>query len=307
MEYRIRPKTELYFCGKSNFMKENKYILLDVGGTSIKGFLANGTSGEILKHKEYPSKSGENAKSIFENFCNIVVDLKGEAEITAIGFAFPGPFDYKNGISLMKNIGKYDSIYGLSIEDELSKILPLFSGIKTIFLHDIEAFAIGCCDDNIERGICVCIGTGTGSAFIKNGNIIKESEFGVPENGWIFNKPYKDSIIDDYISARGLENLSLELLNRKDNGYELYQKCKSDDSNAVLVYKNFGEILLDCIKPFLEDFRPTELIFGGNIAKSFDYFGNAVRKYCDENNITVKVETDTSVKIMHGLIKCLDK
>ena len=35
--------------------------------------------------------------------------------------AFPGPFDYEQGISLMKGLNKYDQIYGMKIPQELRK------------------------------------------------------------------------------------------------------------------------------------------------------------------------------------------
>ena len=89
--------------------------------------------------------------------------------IAGAGFAFPGPFDYKNGISLMKEINKYDSIYGVSIETEIKKKLPILQKIPFKFLHDIEAFALGeyyfGLDAKPNRVFCLCIGTGTGSAF----------------------------------------------------------------------------------------------------------------------------------------------
>jgi glucokinase len=50
--------------------------------------------------------------------------LKG-SEDGRIGIAMPGPFDYLTGICLMKNVNKYESLYGLNIKQELSDRLGI--------------------------------------------------------------------------------------------------------------------------------------------------------------------------------------
>ena len=38
-------------------------------------------------------------------------------EVKAIGIAIPGPFDYVNGICLIKGVAKYENLYGFNIAD----------------------------------------------------------------------------------------------------------------------------------------------------------------------------------------------
>ena len=40
--------------------------------------------------------------------------------LLGIGIAMPGPFDYNEGISLIRNLGKYDSIFGVNVRQYLS-------------------------------------------------------------------------------------------------------------------------------------------------------------------------------------------
>ena len=80
--------------------------------------------------------------------------------------AIPGPFDYENGISRMQGLNKYDAIYGIPLEKKSRRACGTW--ISTIFvLHDIEAFALGEAGGNcrdVDKILCVCIGTGAGSA-----------------------------------------------------------------------------------------------------------------------------------------------
>lgn len=124
----------------------------------------------------------------------IIKEMAGRwkgASIDGIGMAFPGPFDYERGISLMQGLDKYDSIYGISIEEEMKKRTDFLQDTIFCFLHDVEAFALGesWFGEGREAGrlLCLCIGTGTGSAFIENKKVIKEKTEGVPDHGWIYN------------------------------------------------------------------------------------------------------------------------
>lgn len=57
--------------------------------------------------------------------------------------AIPGAFDYENGISRMQGLNKYDAIYGIPLEREIKARVPELGSARFLFLHDIEAFALG--------------------------------------------------------------------------------------------------------------------------------------------------------------------
>ncbi|MDP4851541.1 MAG: ROK family protein, partial [Saprospiraceae bacterium] len=62
---------------------------------------------------------------------------------TDIGFAIPGPFNYKNGIALFEGDNdKYESLHNVSIPEELSKYL-ISEKTNFRFLNDATSFAVG--------------------------------------------------------------------------------------------------------------------------------------------------------------------
>lgn len=295
----------------------DKYVLLDVGGTEIKGCTCD-ENGNIDKDMQYFSAhSREDKITIFDNFASVILELASgviktdkNARIKGVGMAFPGPFDYKNGISLMKNLDKYEDIYGKPIEIEIKSRLKenKVANLKEAdfcFLHDVEAFGLGASkaigakkDDKI---FCLSIGTGAGSAFIQGDVALKKKENGVPENGWIYNAPFRESIIDDYISARGLAKLSESIIGKAYSGKELFDLCESGDKNAREVYRLFGEMIAEAIETFLDSFKPDVLVIGGQITKSFEYFGNAIKGECTGRNIKIHLEKNTSLMAAKGL------
>ena len=121
-------------------------LCLDVGGTEIKAAVVqeNGTLlGEI---RYFPANSRESAPVLLDHFAEILQLLARDCEaVTGIRMAFPGPFDYEKGISLMQGLDKYDSLYGLELRKELMQRLNL-SGIKEediLFINDVSAFCSG--------------------------------------------------------------------------------------------------------------------------------------------------------------------
>ncbi len=294
----------------------NAYLMLDVGGTNLKAGILDEKGdlfgGEICS---FDAKAKGSKEEIFQNFAGVLTSLweklpEEDNRIKGIGMAFPGPFDYERGISLIHGLDKYESIYGVSIPEELPKYLPGFraageENCKFLFLHDVEAFALGECHfgsgKDSSRTMFLCMGTGAGSAFAQNKKILKGGDGQVPPMGWIFNTPFKESIIDDYLSVRGLGELSQKFFGQPKSGLELYQLCQQDDQTALAVYEEFGRWLRDAMVPFLESFKPDTFVLGGQLSKSFCYFGKEFEGECEKRKIKIHLTQDTSQRALEGL------
>ena len=233
-------------------MEQKKYILLDVGGTEIKGNVSD-RNGVRTKIRKFPAQAQKSTEKILDNFAKICRELMREADgsVVGVGMAIPGPFDYENGISRMQGLNKYDAIYGIPLEREIKARVPELGSARFLFLHDIEAFALG------ESWI----GTGAGSAFVENGKTVKTGK-GVPENGWIYQQPFGDSILDDYLSVRGLEQISLAVTGKVWSGKELYGLVKAGNMEAEEVWRRFGADVAAGLLPVLEKYQPDLLLLG---------------------------------------------
>jgi glucokinase len=298
--------------------------MLDVGGTKIKGGILN-ESGILLNGRihSFDSKSNRSKDEIFDNFADIIEVLSEQIEdtrkqIMGIGLAFPGPFDYANGISKMLGLNKYDTIYDCDFKKELlekmnkkSALVWMKKDLPFAFVHDVEAFAIGesHCGTaaDYHRVMYLCIGTGSGSSFSEDKNILKVKTDNFPENGWIYKTPFKDSIIDDYVSSRGLSKISEKFLGEAVEGSILYRLAAENQEGAILTFREFGHNAAEALIPYLESFKPGCLVLGGQISKSYSFFGAELEQYCKEHQITVSLAEDTSVSILKGLFIQINK
>lgn len=314
---------------------ESCYLMMDVGGTGIKAGLFSPSGQMIGSVRSFPARAKEGRRVIFRNFACVIQEMAQDRLVEGIGMAFPGPFDYERGISLMRGLDKYDDIYGLCIRDGVMEQLEMTGGsacvargCRFLFLHDVEAFAIGACLHGSVSGcrkvMCVCIGTGAGSAFVEDGRVLKKAQDGVPENGWIYNTPFKKGVIDDYVSVRGLRRLTESVFGQLEtvagpwsgeavggpalsapaapvDGAQLFALAEAGSGEAQNVFTTFGENVRDALWPFLDSFRPQGLVLGGQIAKSFSYFGKPLSEACRRTGTAVYTEPDTSIRAMEGL------
>ena len=134
------------------------------------------------------------------------------------------------------------------------------------------------------------------------GRLLVKTGKGVPENGWIYQQPFGDSILDDYLSVRGLEQISLAVTGKVWSGKELYGLVKAGNMEAEEVWRRFGADVAAGLLPVLEKYQPDLLLLGGQIAKSFSWFGKELERECEKRKIRIQIETETSGRAMEGLL-----
>ena len=114
-------------------------ICLDIGGTSLKSALVT-EDGFIVNEsfQKLPVDSQGTAETIFTAFANSLgkgLEFAKAAglPIDGIGISTCGPFDYKKGISYIKNYDKYEAIYGMNVKEKLQHILHLSKELPFFF------------------------------------------------------------------------------------------------------------------------------------------------------------------------------
>lgn len=290
------------------------YIMLDVGGTQIKsGVLSE--RGRLVGEIERVSAHAKAAqKDILKRFADILkrhaqAAQRAGMELAAVGMAFPGPFDYDKGICLMKGQDKFQALYGADIRQSLMSVpacADIFGRTPFFFQNDVSSFALGEYAmghaKGVERVLCLCIGTGAGSAFLQHGKLMTQESDGVPANGWIFPFPFMGRTVDDVLSARGLKRLAQRHgFPAETDGAALYASAAGQDARALLVWEAFGQRIAQGLLPFVERFRPHMILMGGQITKSRRFFLDALKKELARPDIRIACSEDTTASTLHGL------
>lgn len=280
------------------------YLCLDVGGTEIKAAVIDADGHLLQPMAFFPARSEEDREALLNHFTAIIRFFPLPTD--GIRMAFPGPFDYAQGICLMQGLSKYDSLYGVSLRRELSQRLGILPE-KIRFANDASAFGLGEMGfgwaPGFHRVLCICIGTGCGSAFGVDGMLAPKGTSGVPESGFLFDAPFQDGRIDDYLSRRGLMRLTQEQLGTPMDGKTLAQQVRLGIPGAATCFLAFGEQIRDALYPFLTGFGPQILCLGGQITRSADLFLQPLEMCCQELGIRLRITEDTSLRTMQGLTR----
>lgn len=305
----------------------NSYaIVFDVGGLYIKTAVLS-VDGQIVPNTYmiYPSKSKASMEEILEHFVDITKQqtiriIDKDYRIEGIGFAFPGPFDYENGISLIEGVDKFESIYGVNLRKELMARLGcdqifmrrMAHDFLIVFENDANLFALGEYAIGKARiyakSLCVTIGTGAGSAFIDKGELVRDRH-DVPDNGWIYNRPFRASIVDDYISKRGIFRLMLDegFLEAELDVKRAAELAAAGDERAIRVFERFGDDVGEMLVPFLLAYHPEAVILGGQIVKSRELFEHRIRNALEPLDVLLEVTNETSVSTFAGVSRLLQQ
>ncbi|GAA3990219.1 ROK family protein [Mucilaginibacter dorajii] len=255
------------------------YILsADIGGSHVTAAICNYKENKIIEQSliRVDINSRAPAEDILFTWSNVLKQTmeRANVHISGLSMAMPGPFDYENGISYIKGLNKYESIYGANIKHLLSETLQIHHN-RIKFRNDAEATIAGECivgaGKEYSNVMGVTLGTGFGSAHFIN------------RETWDLNLgslPFKETISDDYLSTRGFVKRYNELSGKTvENVKELAVRAVNKDQDAAQVFEDFAQNLSDFLKPHVLTISPECLILCGNIALAADLFLPSLKSY----------------------------
>ena len=247
-------------------------IAADIGGSHITVAAVDTSTWQVVNDSVVRSKvdSHADAESILTTWAlpfreAISRQVATDSTIT-IGIAIPGPFDYENGISRMRNQDKYDHLYGMDIRQELAERIGV-NGSDIHFINDAAAFLQGEISagnqDSTGKILGITLGTGLGSAVWEpDGNAVDAD---------LWKTPYRESIMEEYLATRWFVRQAAQ------HGITvsgLRELLELRDKHTVIedILAGYSHHLLHFIRLFSEQEGTDKLIIGGNISKAWEVF-----------------------------------
>ena len=274
-----------------------KYAIgADIGGSHISSVLVDMETGRMIPESlaEQKVNNQASADEILNDWALALRKTMNSAtidELSGIGFAMPGPFDYKTGVALMKNVAKYDSLYGINVGNELKKLLQLPAEMPFRYLNDALSFAVGECWTGKATGynnvVAITLGTGFGSAFLTNGVPVIEGDR-VPKMGYVYHIPYENGIADDYFSTRWFIKEYFLRSGIQVSGVKEIADRVNHDPIARQIFEHFGTAIGNFLAPLLSKFGAECLVIGGNISGAYPLFGPSFESALGDQNVNVK-------------------
>lgn len=267
----------------------NKIILgVDIGGSHITASLVNLQGGQLVESsiKRKAVDSLQDKEVILSAWCKVIEASVGDIahHNIQIGIAMPGPFDYDNGISLIKDQDKFRSLYLANIKNELAIKLGIDADcIK--FINDAAAFLQGevfCgAAKGYDRALGVTLGTGLGSAVTVNGNATDAA---------LWNSSFREGIAEDYLSTRWFLARYKSLTGISIDGVKELTLLASKDVRAMQVFKEFGFALGEFLTTVIKQHSSQVVVLGGNIAQAFELFEPTLTEKLNSAKLNTKIK-----------------
>lgn len=286
-------------------LANSKRVGIDVGGSHIAAAVIENTDNgwEPSFKTRITLNSNDSAYTIITALSNCIKELADKVEeIEAVGIAFPGPFNYENGVSAITNVGgKFEKTFGLHVRQGVED----FTGLRNAafqFSNDARCFAAGAYQLlglKSKRTVFITLGTGFGSAFMLDGELL-QTHPDIPTSGAFFDQDFLESNADDYFSTRWILNTYQQMTGATVSSVKELVDSGTDNTHSVMsqLGKNLGCFLL----PWLQTFKCDELVIGGNIAKACSLFGPSLKKELGEmsDKISIVITENTEDCIITG-------
>lgn len=261
---------------------------VDIGGSHITAALVDVNSRTLIESsiRRRTINSQESAENILDAWCKVILEayIGYEALAKNIGIAMPGPFDYENGICLIKDQDKFQSLYQLDIKKELGRRLGIGSS-SIHFINDAAGFLQGEVFVGSAKGaqhvLGFTLGTGLGSSVCTDGEAIDAE---------LWNAPFLSGIAEDYFSTRWFVKRYYQLSGITLDGVKDLASYVNSDVHARQVFKEFGDNFAQFMMPLIKKHHAEVVIIGGNIAQAFNVFSTNLIDVLEHNQFRTKIK-----------------
>jgi glucokinase len=259
---------------------------VDIGGSHITAGWVDLGKAVVLQDtvKRTLIDSGASVDTIVSGWCNLLQSSIQDKlhDNIKIGIAMPGPFDYAEGISLMKEQGKFKALYGLSVRQLLSQQLSMPPN-HFQFLNDAESYlqgeVLGGAGKGFEHVLGLTLGTGLGSAIHSQGQT---------RDADLWKMLFKESIAEDYLSTRWFVKRHRELTGKEEAGLKEIL-LNGNTANLHQLFAEFAQNFCDFLVLLSETYHFTAVVLGGNISQAHAHFFPALKRLLSKQDINVSV------------------
>lgn len=283
------------------------YIGVDLGGTNLRGAIADTNTGQIFHQRKRPTLANEGKEAVIGRLVDLIRELtraNGTAgSIQGVGIGVPGTPDIDTGIiQFLPNLpGKWLDIPLRSIvEEEVELPVALINDVRAITLGE-WMFGAG---RGVDTMVCMAIGTGIGGGVVVNGQFYlgiggTAGEFGhhvVEADGLPCGCGGKGCLelyaSGPAIAAMGVKEVMHghttrigELVEHDLNRIDaeiIVQAALEGDAIAHEILQRAGKYLGIAVGNILGVISPQRVIFGGGVSRAGDWLLQPIIKTVKE-------------------------
>ena len=265
----------------------NQVVAVDINIPGIRAAIVDNNTNSIVPGTEVfvEISANETLENFLSTWTKVITDVHSRREVPISEFAItlPGPFDYENGVSLMHNQNKFESLYQLNVKNLIADrlgISPENIKMDNPAPRHIKAEELKGSGQGYKNILGFTLNYGLGSARVING---------VGEDANLWNKPFKDGIAEDYIGIGWLTKRYEEFTGTHITDIaELTHIATTDDGIGQLIFNEYGENFVKFLLQYLPQYNPDALLIGGH-SDAWDLFIDHVRDRLSDKNYKLPI------------------
>ena len=289
------------------FRMKSVAIGIDIGGTNTKYGIAD-ENGQILASSSLPTRKEDDfpayIQHVHEALEGLRADVQEPIDIKGIGIGAPNANYYQGTIEDAPNL-IWDGI--LPITEEFKK----YYEVPITVTNDANAAAIGEMIYGGAKGmrnfIMITLGTGVGSGFVVNGDLVYghdgfAGEFGHVTTRW-GGRPCtcgRHGCVEAYAAARGIILTVMEELagsHAKSNLRHLarheitpkavFEAAQAGDEIAIQTFERTGRYLGRTLSNIVNVFSPEAIFLFGGVARAGKHLVEPTERYMNDHVMAI--------------------
>ncbi len=201
-----------------------------------------------------------------------MINQAGADGFDAVAVGIPTVLDVKGGLSPCDNL---PTMGGINLAEHLQDRLK----VPVKLFNDAACFTMGewwMGAGKGTRNFCgVTLGTGIGLGLVINGSLYTGSHGCAGE---IWKTPYGTGMLEDEVCGKAIVRNYEKISGKNLDGETIAVLVRQGDSDAVRVFKEFGNSLGRVIAFIVNTLDPETVAFGGSVAQSYDLFSHELKK-----------------------------
>ncbi len=270
---------------RENSGAQNLLGAIDLGGTKILSALFS-SSGDIFDLcVETPTPVGLGGAQLVEGIAaNLLETIEGNGnkpgELSGVGLGVPTTIQYERGL-----IDESPNLPGVK-DYPLARKLADRLGLPVTMEKDANCFLLGELHFGAARGSAECcgvtLGTGLGLGVVIGGRLVRGHGCCAGE---IWTAPYRDGILEDWVSGTALAARYSQAGGEMLTGGEIHQRATEGEALARGTLLALGEALGFGLSYLVNVLNPEVVVVGGSVARAWDFFRAPMLAVVDKHRV----------------------
>lgn len=250
--------------------REQVAIGVDIGGTKIRAGIV-GAGGVVYDvPRTIPTCAELPSEEIVQRLIALIKETlshAGEYEVLGIGVGCTGPLDLRKGMLLeVENLPTLNNYPLLQVlEEALHMKVKMENDANALILAE----ALWGAGKDADTVLGFTLGTGIGCALIEHGKVWQGKNDCAGE---IWTAPYRDGILEEYVSGNAVTRLYEQHTGKHLSGTEIAALAIAGEEAAKQVWDEFAQALAYALSWTVNMLDPQMVVIGGSIIKSANLF-----------------------------------